>query len=88
MSIIDIFLLLTYMILPCLIAFYHGVMWYKVSKQTNNQTVTTVMFAVHYIVMIFVLHMPFIVTLLSNVPLLAALFFGKYKDIINIYLLI
>ena len=84
MNLLEIFFLLTYFIVPCMLSFYHGMMWHKFSKMSNSQTTTTVLFAVHYIIMIFVIRMPFFITILSNVLLLGFLFLGNKFQMIGL----
>lgn len=78
------FFIMVYMSFPCILMFMHGALWFKIGNKYNNQYVTTGVFATHYIIMIFLIQIPFLITMLSNVCLLCSLFLGNKFQVIGL----
>lgn len=67
-----------YMLGPHGISFYIGLAWHGIKNNHgwNPQTLLTVVYACHYMILSFVIKLPIIMSILSNIGLVVTLYFG------------
>ncbi|CAI2377484.1 unnamed protein product [Moneuplotes crassus] len=71
---------------PTLVAFYIGVRWHAITNkyEQSTQKVLTILFGLHYIIMVFFIRTSFLASMLSNLFLLFGVYFGNKFQVMGI----
>lgn len=85
-DIVNLIFMFIYFMGPFFASFYVGLRWHAITHkhQRSTRTVVTILFGVHYMVMVFGLRISFVLSLLSNSILLAGIFLGNKFQVIGI----